>query len=61
MGYYSCIVIAISSFIIGYIIQKIIKMRRPNIPPEIKRIIEDSTNVVVCVCGVTGSGKTVLK
>ena len=46
--------------IIFFIIVILEKKKRPEIPAEIKQKIEDSTNIVVCVCGVTGSGKTTL-
>ena len=57
--YYSigCIIIF---GIIVFIIAILEKKKRPEIPAEINQKIEDSTNIVVCVCGVTGSGKTTL-
>ena len=36
------------------------KKKKPEIPDEIKEKIEKNKNIVVCVCGVTGSGKTTL-
>ena len=57
--YYSFVCTIIFS-IIFFIIVILEKKKRPEIPAEIKQKIEDSTNIVVCVCGVTGSGKTTL-
>ena len=36
------------------------KIRRPVIPDEIKKKIDKNKNIIICVCGVTGSGKTTL-
>lgn len=56
MNYFSYFIV-ILILVIGYIIKNI---KRPEIPNEIKKKIEEKNNIIICVCGVTGSGKTTL-